>query len=194
MGALRSPCNRRMPRCHGSGRSTTNTASSFPNSSSYSMSISSAAHKLSADQHLPRPAAANRAAQLQPVDAGRNARVGVESRHWPDRLLHSVPHATGELGLGISAAVCHSRSDGDVVDPDAAALSQKAARCGCWRPPSSQPRSQPGRSPTECSSGQFLLLAALLLGMRRSVLLVIALFAAGNIGLYLYRYHRPGHR
>ena len=37
-----------------------------------------------------------------------------------------------------------------------------------------------------------LLLAALLLGMRRSVLLVIALFAAGNIGLYLYRYHRPG--
>jgi hypothetical protein len=37
-----------------------------------------------------------------------------------------------------------------------------------------------------------LLLAALLLGMRRSVLLVIALFAAGNIGLYLYHYHRPG--
>ena len=37
-----------------------------------------------------------------------------------------------------------------------------------------------------------LLLAALLLGMRRSVLLVIALVAGGNIGLYLYRYHRPG--
>ena len=37
-----------------------------------------------------------------------------------------------------------------------------------------------------------LLLAALLLGMRRSTLLVIALFAAANIGLYLYHYHRPG--
>ena len=37
-----------------------------------------------------------------------------------------------------------------------------------------------------------LLLAAILLGMRRPILLVIALFAATNIGLYLYRYHRPG--
>jgi len=37
-----------------------------------------------------------------------------------------------------------------------------------------------------------LILAALLLPLRRSTLLVIALFAAANIGLYLYRYHRPG--
>lgn len=37
-----------------------------------------------------------------------------------------------------------------------------------------------------------LLLAALLLAMRRSTLLVIALFGVANIGLYLYRYHRPG--
>ncbi len=37
-----------------------------------------------------------------------------------------------------------------------------------------------------------LLLAALLLGMRRSILLVITLFAAANIALYLYHYNRPG--
>jgi len=37
-----------------------------------------------------------------------------------------------------------------------------------------------------------LLLAVLLLGMRRSILLLIVLFAVANIGLYLYRYHRPG--
>ena len=36
-----------------------------------------------------------------------------------------------------------------------------------------------------------LLLAALLLGMRRSVLLVVALVGAANIGLYLYHYRRP---
>ena len=36
-----------------------------------------------------------------------------------------------------------------------------------------------------------LLLTALLLRMRRSTSLVLALFGAVNIGLYLYRYHRP---
>lgn len=37
-----------------------------------------------------------------------------------------------------------------------------------------------------------LLLAAMFLRMPRSSVLAIALFAVANIGLYLYRYHRPG--